>query len=73
MVERVKKFTESFLNNSLNYSQQQPSKDEKEIEMDPGITIVLAGYQEGQVRRQEGFKNKNSLFICLFFLDEKGS
>lgn len=72
MVERVKKFTESFLNNSLNYSQQQPSKDEKE--MDPGITIVLAGYQEGQVRRQEGFKNKNSLFIYLFvFLDEKGS
>jgi hypothetical protein len=71
MVERVKKFTESFLNNSLNYSQQQPSKDEKE--MDPGITIVLAGYQEGQVRRQEGFKNKNSLFVCLFvFLDEKG-
>jgi len=44
MVERVKKFTDGILKNALE-NKNGKGGDER-------ITIVLAGYQEGQVRER---------------------
>lgn len=52
MVERVKKFTDGILKNSLEITKK--SEEER-------VTIVLASYQEGQVRGKY-IKSKTFIF-----------
>jgi hypothetical protein len=54
MVERVKKFTDVILKNSLELTKKD---DEKRV------TIVLASYQEGQVREIWAFLLKANFYF----------